>query len=88
MEYHCIRCNKWWNYPAKKCILCHGDVVEVLEMKYKIIGYTEVFIPSENHKRAPYFVYLLESEEGNRKIIKSYDDHSIGDSIDPDLELI
>jgi UDP-2,3-diacylglucosamine pyrophosphatase LpxH len=67
MEYHCIRCNKWWNYPAKKCILCHGDVVEVLDMKYKIIGYTKVFVPSENHEEVPYFQYLLESEEGNGK---------------------
>lgn len=82
MNYYCTKCNKLWNYPVKKCIFCDGDVVEVSEMEYRIIGSTEVFVPSVNHEKVPYFVYLLESEKGNRKIIKSYDEHSIGDTID------
>ena len=81
MDYYCKKCNKWWNYPIKKCISCDSDVVEVSEMKYRIIGFTEVFVPSVNHEKVPYFVYLLESEMGNRKITKSYDEQSIGDII-------
>jgi 3-hydroxybutyryl-CoA dehydrogenase len=81
MDYNCTNCNKLWNYPVKKCIFCDGVVVEIFEMKYVIIGSTEVFVPSVDHEKVPYFVYLLESERGNRKIIKSYDEHPIGDII-------
>lgn len=82
MDYYCENCNKWWNYPIKKCIFCDGDIVETFEKEYKIIGCTEVFVPSINHDKVPYFVYLLKSEKGNRKLIKSYDEHPIGDIID------
>ncbi len=42
-----------------------GMWLKQFDMKYKIIGYTKVFVPSENHEEVPYFQYLLESEEGN-----------------------
>jgi uncharacterized OB-fold protein len=82
MIYYCAKCNKWWHYPVKKCIFCDGDVVEASVMDYKVIGYTEVFVPSVNNEKVPYFVYLLENEAGNRRIIKSYDEHSMGDTVD------
>ena len=72
MDYYCKNCNKWWTYPIEKCIFCSNDIQEVSETDYKIIGFTEVNVPSTNNKKVPYFVYLLEDKNGNKKIAKSF----------------
>jgi 3-hydroxybutyryl-CoA dehydrogenase len=82
MFYYCENCDKWWNYNVKKCIFCGNDLLEVIETKYEVIGSTRVNVPSDDNKKVPYFNYLLENESGNKIIIKSFEDHQIGDIID------
>lgn len=80
--YQCKECKKSWNYPVKKCIFCDGDIEEVSETQYHVIGSTQVNIPSSGNEKVPYMEYLLEDRNGNKIIKKSFDQHEIGDAID------
>lgn len=82
MAYYCNECEKWWNHPIKKCIFCGGDVHEVVETKFKVIGFTQIQVPSTENPKVPYFNYLLEDKNGNKIIIKSFKEHEIGESLD------
>ena len=82
MSYYCENCDKYWNYPIKKCIFCRNNVCEVIETKYRVIGFTEVYIPSVGNEKVPYYIYLLEDEKGNKIIQKSFDNYEIGEVID------
>ena len=48
-------------------------------IKYKIKGTTEVFIPSIDHLEVPYFILLLEDENGNLSIKKTFKEFLIGE---------
>lgn len=80
--YQCKNCGKRWSYPIKKCIFCQGDVNEELEQKYSVIGYTQVNVPSTGNEKTPYYNYLLEDKNGNKRINKSFDQLNLGDSVD------
>lgn len=47
--------------------------------KYKVKGITEVFIPSIDYIEVPYFILLLEDENGKLYIKKSFKEFSIGE---------
>ena len=47
--------------------------------KYKIIGISKINIPSTNHKEVPYYVLLLEDENGKFNVKKSFKEYSIGE---------
>jgi 3-hydroxybutyryl-CoA dehydrogenase len=82
MSFYCKKCDKWWTYPIKKCLFCGGDIQEIIKTHYKIIGFTQVNIPSSKHKEVPYFNYLLEDENKNMIIIKSFEEYKIGEPIE------
>lgn len=82
MDYYCNGCERWWKYPIKTCIFCGEDVQEVVETIYKVIGFTQVQVPSTENPKVPYFNYLLEDKNGNKIIIKSLKEHKIGDFLD------
>lgn len=82
MAYYCHGCERWWNYPIKECIFCGGDVQEVIETKYQVIGFTQIHVPSTENPKVPYYNYLLEDKNGNKIIIKSVTEYKIGDGID------
>ena len=82
MAYYCSECDRWWSYPVKKCIFCGADVQEVIETEYKVIGFTQIQVPSIENPKVPYFNYLLEDKNGNKIIIKSLEEHKIGDCLD------
>jgi 3-hydroxybutyryl-CoA dehydrogenase len=82
MAYYCSECDKWWNHPIKKCIFCGKEIQEVVETEYKVIGFTQVQVPSIENPKVPYFNYLLEDKNGNKIIIKSFQEQKIGDFLD------
>lgn len=82
MNYYCKNCNKWWSHSVKKCIFCGDDLQEVIETKYKVIGSTQINVPSAGNEKVPYFNYLLEDNNENKIIIKSFESYEIGDIID------
>lgn len=81
MVFRCEKCNLVWYYPIEKCIYCKGKVVKLKEEKYTVKGITEIFIPSKDHSQVPYYDLLLEDENGNLHIKKSFKKYEIGDVI-------
>ena len=86
MVYRCDNCGLVWYYPVGKCIYCGSSLRELTESKYIVKGATEVFVPSKNHSQVPYFDLLLEDENGNLHIKKSFKRYEIGDIISKDLK--
>ena len=82
MNFYCKNCDKYWSYPVKNCIFCGGETEEIINTQFQVIGFTQVNVPSASHKEVPYFNYLLEDENRNKKIIKSFEEYKIGDSIE------
>ncbi|MDY9922728.1 3-hydroxyacyl-CoA dehydrogenase family protein [Methanobacterium sp.] len=81
MAFYCKICEKWWSHPIRKCIFCGNDVEEVFETEYNVIGFTKVNVSSPNNENVPYFNYLLVDKNGNKIIIKSFEEYQIGDYI-------
>ena len=82
MVHKCNNCGKQWYYPVKKCIFCHGDVEEVTIKQTTVRGSTEISIPSPGHEKVPYRDLLLEDENGNFHIRKSFTEYNLGDVIE------
>lgn len=81
MKYCCEGCSRCWNYPVDSCIFCGGAVLPVEETEYRVIGSSEVFIPSTGNEKVPYYVNLLEDRSGHRVIQKSFEKRAIGDVV-------
>jgi len=81
MVYVCDNCDKQWSYEIKKCIFCGNDIREVLQTRYRIVGCTQVNIPSRYYRKVPYFSYLLEDKDGSLIAKSCYEVFSIGDEI-------
>jgi 3-hydroxybutyryl-CoA dehydrogenase len=79
MAYLCDNCDKKWDVPVERCIFC-GNVTKCdnESVKYEVLGYSEVYIPSLENK-TPYYVYFLKDENGNKLIRKSFSQNQIGD---------
>lgn len=82
MKYCCIHCKKCWNHPIDKCIFCGKKITQIQETRYKVVGYTEIFIPSTGNEKVPYFVNLLEDQEGHKILQKSFQKFEMGETID------
>jgi 3-hydroxybutyryl-CoA dehydrogenase len=80
MQYYCGSCKKFWTYPVEKCIFCGGNISQKEETKYRVIGYSEIHVPSMGNERVPYFVNILEDEDGQKIIRKSSTRYQIGDN--------
>jgi 3-hydroxybutyryl-CoA dehydrogenase len=66
-------------YAVEKCIFCGRNLSLKEETKYHVIGYSEVHVPSTGNERVPYYVNLLEDENGQKTIRKSFNKYRIGD---------
>jgi len=76
--YHCPNCKKIWQYPIEKCPDCFLNLERIKSKKIKVIGVSKVQIPTMFHPKTPYFVLLLEDENGNKWIQKSVKEYKIG----------
>jgi 3-hydroxybutyryl-CoA dehydrogenase len=84
MHYHCKECKKSWSYPLVNCIFCGNELTVSDPSEYKVIGCTEVNVPSIASESVPYYVYLLEDERSNRLIQKSSRKYELGDIFELD----
>jgi 3-hydroxybutyryl-CoA dehydrogenase len=82
MKYCCAFCKKCWNHPVDKCIFCGREITQIKETQYRVIGFTEVFIPSTGNEKVPYYVNILEDQKKYKIIQKTFEKHDIGDIID------
>lgn len=81
MIWKCEQCGKHWRYEIEKCIFCGGKIQAVQTRELTIIGMTEVFVPSEEHERVPYYNLLMEDEQGNKHIKKTFEKYKLGSSL-------
>lgn len=88
MKYCCVHCKKCWNHPVEKCIFCGQEITQIKETRYKVIGYSEVFIPSTGNEKVPYFVNLLEDTRGHKIFQKSFHKNEIGTIIDLQEDMV
>lgn len=86
MVRKCRKCGRKWYYPVETCIFCGVKLDEVKPGEYTVKGVTEVFIPSTFHRQVPYYDLLLEDEQGNHYIKKTFEKHGIGDKIEAKTE--
>jgi uncharacterized OB-fold protein len=77
--YQCPKCKRVWQYPIEKCPDCFLNLERIKSEKIKVIGISKVNIPTIFHQRIPYFVLLLEDENGNKWVQKSIEEYKIGD---------
>ena len=77
--YQCSKCKKTWQYPIEKCPDCFQVLERLSERKAKVIGVTRVAIPTILHPRVPYFVLVLEDENGNKWAQKSSREYKMGE---------
>jgi len=79
MFYQCPKCKKIWQYPIEKCPDCFLGLEKLLTKEAKVIGVSQVTIPTLLHPRVPYFVLVLEDEKGNKWAQKSIKEYKIGE---------
>ncbi len=81
MFYQCPQCKKTWQYPIEKCPDCFQGLEKVSAKKAKVIGISQVNIPTILHPKVPYFVLVLEDEKGNKWAQKSIKEYKIGEEV-------
>lgn len=79
MFFQCPKCKRIWQYPIEECPDCFLNLERMKSKKIKVIGVSKVNIPTIFHPKVPYFVLLLEDENGNKWIQKSVKEYKIGD---------
>lgn len=84
MAYYCDNCNKYWNQEVRTCIFCGANTARTAESIYRVLSSTKVHIPSKGNENVPYFVYLLEDQNGQKVIRRSDRHYSVGDEVNLD----
>jgi uncharacterized protein (DUF362 family) len=82
MFYQCPNCKNIWQYPLEKCPNCFLKLEGIESKDFKVIGVSKVIIPSSLHPKVPYYVLLLEDENGQKLIQKSIKEYKIGDNFE------
>lgn len=77
--FQCPKCKNKWQHNISKCPNCFLDVKRLKSRKIKVIGISEIKIPTILHLKTPYFVLVLEDEQGNRWTQKSIKEYKIDD---------
>jgi len=77
--YRCPKCKKTWQYPIEKCPNCFLKLEKLKSTKIRVAGISKVQIPTMFHPKTPYFVLLLEDENGNKWVQKTVKEYEIGD---------
>jgi len=85
MFYQCHRCKKNWQYPIEKCPECFLELEKLPSKEIKVIGVSKVNIPTIFHQKVPYFVLVLEDENGNKWVQKSIREYRAGDEFKIEL---
>jgi len=80
IRWICEKCNEKWIYPIEKCVYCKGGIKKQKGTNIKVVGITNVNIPSPMHPIVPYNILLLQDEFGNRLPKKTMRDYKIGDA--------
>jgi hypothetical protein len=77
--YQCEKCKLTWQYPIEICPYCFDKTKEIAGKTSRVIGVSKVNLTTLNHPKAPYFILLLQDENGNMWAQKSEKEQAIGD---------
>jgi uncharacterized OB-fold protein len=86
MFFWCKNCKKVWQYKIEKCPRCFLPLERIKSKKAKVIEVAKVQIPSIFHSKVPYFVLVLEDENGNKWLQKSIKEYKVGEEIEFERE--
>jgi 3-hydroxybutyryl-CoA dehydrogenase len=75
----CSSCDKEFVYPFQKCPHCGANLKTKAGGELKVIGVTEVMIPSIGNEQVPYFVLLLAGKDGKKEFVKNSKPYKVGD---------
>lgn len=79
--FQCPTCKKYWQYSIRQCPECFVTLKKIKAKTAKIRAVSKITIPSLNHPNVPYFILLLEDEEGKKWIQKSKKEYKIGEEL-------
>lgn len=82
----CKKCGFIWRFPVGACIKCNEKTAEYAARSFRVKGITEVHSRSQEHKEVPYFVLLLEDENGRLSLQKSFQRYAIGQHLNGESE--
>ncbi len=80
MFFKCSQCKEVWQYPISKCPNCFIRPERLRSQKLKVKGVSKNTIPTTLHPHTPYFILVIEDENGNRWVHKTIKEYKIGDS--------
>lgn len=78
MFYQCPQCKQKWQYPIEKCSDCFKPLKRCPSQKIKISAVSKINVPSLAHPKVPYFILLLEDENGNKWAQKTFKKYAAG----------
>jgi len=81
MFFQCPNCKKIWQYPIEKCLDCFVETERMPVKKARVVGVSKTMISTIQHQKTPYFVLLLEDENGNKWAEKSKKEYKMGEEI-------
>jgi uncharacterized protein (DUF362 family) len=87
MFYQCKNCNLNWQYPVEKCPECFSKTERTPSKKIKVASVSQVWITTPLHPKVPYFVLLLEDEQGRKWVQKSIKEYEVGQEYELDKAL-
>ncbi len=81
MFYECKKCKRRWEYPLANCPYCLVPLEKMESKTARVKSVVKVAIPTLFHPSAPYYVLLLEDENGNQWGYKSEKEYQEGDEL-------
>jgi len=76
--YRCDKCNLTWQYPIKKCPHCFNALTGQKGKQARVIAVSRVGIPTLLHPITPYNVLLLQDENNNVQVQKTFKEYEVG----------
>ena len=77
--YQCRKCKRTWQYLLPLCPYCFEELKEMEAEKAHVISISKVNIPTLFHPNVPYFILLLQDNNGNIWAHKSLKEYKEGD---------
>jgi Domain of unknown function (DUF362) len=86
MFYICDKCKRRWEYPLAECPYCMVSLKKMASLTARVNSVVKVAIPTLFHPNVPYYILLLEDEQGNVWGHKSEKEYRVGDEfkLEPD----
>lgn len=82
MFYQCPKCKKRWQFPLTECAQCFVPLEKLESQTAKVIGISAVDMACISQMETPYFVLVLQDEQGNIWAQKSSKEYQIGDNFE------